>query len=234
VKQQGGGSSLSIIVPTLNEAAGIVSFLQSLQPLRREGVELIVADGGSRDDTVDLASPLADRIVSSPRGRALQMNSGAALAAGEVLLFLHADSRLPDGAGRLILDGLGRSGFCWGRFDVRLSGTHILLRAVERLMNLRSRITGIATGDQAMFMTRKAYEEAGGFPEIALMEDIEMSARLRRLGAPLCLEAPVIASSRRWESRGVALTILLMWRLRLCYLLGADPDRLASIYYREG
>lgn len=225
---------LSIIVPALNEAAEIVSFLEPLQPLRREGVELILADGGSRDDTVALAAPLVDRSLTAPRGRASQMNAGASAAQGEVLLFLHADCRLPDGAKDLILDGLRETGRSWGRFDVRLSGAQPLLRAIELLMNLRSRLTGIATGDQAMFMTRRAYRAAGEFPAIALMEDVAMSARLKRAGKPLCLKARVTSSSRRWERSGIVCTVLLMWRLRLGYFLGADPKRLARIYYREG
>lgn len=225
---------LSIIVPALNEAAEIVSFLEPLQPLRREGVELILADGGSRDDTVALAAPLVDRSLTAPRGRASQMNAGASAAQGEVLLFLHADCRLPDGAKDLILDGLRETGHSWGRFDVRLSGAQPLLRAIELLMNLRSRLTGIATGDQAMFMTRRAYRAAGEFPAIALMEDVAMSARLKRAGKPLCLKARVTSSSRRWERSGILRTVLLMWRLRLGYFLGADPKRLARIYYREG
>lgn len=225
---------LSIIVPALNEAAEIVSFLEPLQPLRREGVELILADGGSRDDTVALAAPLVDRSLTAPRGRASQMNAGASAAQGEVLLFLHADCRLPDGAKDLILDGLRETGRSWGRFDVRLSGAQPLLRAIELLMNLRSRLTGIATGDQAMFMTRRAYRAAGEFPAIALMEDVAMSARLKRAGKPLCLKARVTSSSRRWERSGILRTVLLMWRLRLGYFLGADPKRLARIYYREG
>lgn len=225
---------LSIIVPALNEAAEIVSFLEPLQPLRREGVELILADGGSRDDTVALAAPLVDRSLTAPRGRASQMNAGASGAQGEVLLFLHADCRLPDGAKNLILEGLRETGRSWGRFDVRLSGAQPLLRAIELLMNLRSRLTGIATGDQAMFMTRRAYRAAGEFPAIALMEDVAMSARLKRAGKPLCLKARVTSSSRRWERSGIVCTVLLMWRLRLGYFLGADPKRLARIYYREG
>jgi len=225
--------SLSVIVPALDEAEGVVAFLQPLQTLRCEGVELILVDGGSRDGTVGLAAPLVDRTLTAPRGRALQMNAGASVAEGNVLLFLHADCRLPEGAQRLILEGLRETRRNWGRFDVRLSGEQGLLRAIEWLMNLRSRLTGIATGDQAMFMTREAYRAAGGFPEIALMEDVAMSARLKRRGAPLCLGTRVTSSSRRWERRGIVRTVLLMWSLRLRYFLGADPQRLARMYYRE-
>jgi rSAM/selenodomain-associated transferase 2 len=189
-----------------------------------------VVDGGSRDRTVELACPLADRLVAARRGRAAQMNAGAAAARGEVLMFLHVDTQLPPDADRLIIGGLDRSGRTWGRFDVRISGKSALLPLVARMMNLRSRLTGIATGDQAMFMTRKAFDGAGGFPQIALMEDIAISARLKRLGRPLCLTAPVTTSGRRWEENGVVRTILTMWGLRLAYALGASPAALARRY----
>ena len=224
-------SSLSIVVPTLNEAAGIVGFLEGLQPLRERGVELILADGGSRDGTLAAASPLVDRVLSTPRGRALQMNAGAAHAGGHVLLFLHADSCLPDDAERHIVDGLRETGRRWGRFDVRLSGAAPMLRVVEWMMNRRSRITGIATGDQGLFVEHGLFEEVGGFPAIALMEDVALSATLKHHGRPLCLAQSVIASSRRWEKHGIWRTIALMWRLRLAYFLGAEPARLAQIYY---
>lgn len=221
---------LSIIVPTLNEAPGIVATLERLQRMRTAGHEVIVADGGSGDATRALAAPLADRVLTAPRGRASQMNAGAALARGDVLLFLHADTRLPADAGRLILDGLASSGRAWGRFDVRIEGTHPLLRTVAWLMNLRSRLTGIATGDQAIFARRDAFDAAGGFPPLALMEDVAASAALKHASRPLCLREPVVTSGRRWESRGVVRTILLMWWLRLRYFLGASPERLARIY----
>jgi rSAM/selenodomain-associated transferase 2 len=221
---------LSIIVPVLDEASLIAEALAALAPLRRRGVELIVVDGGSRDRTVELARPLADRVIPARRGRAAQMNAGAAAARGDVLVFLHVDTQLPPDADRLIRGGLDRSGRTWGRFDVRISGTSTLLPLVARLMNLRSRLTGIATGDQAMFMTRKAFDGAGGFPQIALMEDIAISAQLKRLGRPLCLTVPVTTSGRRWEDNGVVRTILTMWGLRLAYSLGASPAALARRY----
>ncbi len=226
--------SLTIVVPTLNEAPGIISFLQPLQPLRERGVELILADGGSRDGTVAAAAPLVDQVLSSPRGRALQMNAGAALAGGDVLLFLHADARLPDDAERLILDGLRETGGRWGRFDIRLSGAAPMLRVVEWMMNRRSRLTGIATGDQGLFVDHGLFDAVGGFPAIALMEDVALSATLKRHGRPLCLAQKVVASSRRWEKHGIWGTIALMWRLRLAYFLGAEPARLAEIYYGRG
>src|ERR1041385_2531846 len=216
--------NLTIIVPVLNEAAGIETVLAALAPLRSRGVEIIVVDGGSSDDTIQLAQPLASRVLNAPRGRAAQMNAGAAAASGDALLFLHADTRLPEDADRLVLDGLRHR--AWGRFDVSFEEGG-LLRLVAAMMNLRSRVTGIATGDQAMFMTRAAFEDAGGFPAIPLMEDVALSARLKRLGTPVCLAARVTTSGRRWHRHGLWRTILLMWQLRLRYFLGADPARLA-------
>lgn len=220
---------LSIIIPALNEAAGIAQTLALLQGAREEGHEVILADGGSDDGTPERAAPLADRVLSSAPGRARQMNGGAAVASGDGLLFLHADTRLPpDGLGRVV--AALAEGRPWGRFDVRLSGAHPLLRMVERMMNLRSRITGIATGDQAMFMSRESFDAVGGFPDIPLMEDIAISRSLKRFGRPACLRGPVVTSSRRWEQGGVMRTILFMWLLRLAYFLGADPARLAAAY----
>jgi rSAM/selenodomain-associated transferase 2 len=223
---------LSIIIPCLDEGEGIASTLAALAPLRARGTEVIVVDGGSRDDTVDRATPLADRVITAPRGRARQMNAGAVRARGEILLFLHADTLLPDGADVLIVEGLKRSRRSWGRFDVTIAGRHPLLAVVGRLMNLRSRLTGIATGDQAIFVTRSLFTAAGDYPDIALMEDVALSKRLKRFGPPLCLSHRLTASARRWEKHGVLRTILLMWRLRLAYWLGADPAKLAVRYDR--
>ena len=223
-------TALSIIVPALNEAEGIAEALSALEPLRARGAEVIAVDGGSEDGTADLAGPLCDRVLIAPRGRAAQMNAGAAVARGGVLLFLHADTRLPLDADRLVLSGLAHEACEWGRFDVRIAGRHPLLPLTARLMNLRSRLTGIATGDQALFIDRQAFVAVGGFPNIHLMEDIALSQRLKRRGPPLCLSAPVVTSGRRWETHGVFYTIVLMWRLRLAYFLGADPAQLARIY----
>jgi rSAM/selenodomain-associated transferase 2 len=223
-------SRITIIIPTLNEAAGIEGTLRPLQPLRDRGHQLVVVDGGSADATADIARPLADAVIASEPGRARQQNAGAASADGDVLLFLHADTLLPPDADRIILDGLRASGRGWGRFDVRLSGRRPLLRVVERMINLRSRLTGIATGDQAIFVRRDWFERCGGFPAIPLMEDVALSRKLRRMGPPLCLRERVVTSSRRWEQRGILRTIVLMWRLRAAYALGADPARLAERY----
>jgi rSAM/selenodomain-associated transferase 2 len=212
-------------VPALNEAAGIRAALEALAPLRALGHEVIVADGGSDDGTPDLARPLCDRVILAPRGRALQMNAGAREASGDVLVFLHADTALPPDASALISQSANQH--LWGRFDVEIEGSHPLLKVVAWSMNLRSRLTGIATGDQAIFVRREAFP---GFAEIPLMEDVALSRAMKRRGAPACLRSRVRTSGRRWESRGVLRTVLLMWRLRLAYALGADPARLAEKY----
>ena len=220
---------LSIILPVLNEASGIAATLTALQPLRASGHELIVVDGGSADATALLASIDADQVINSARGRARQMNAGAAAASGDGLLFLHADTRLPAQADNLIQSALQDR--LWGRFDVEISGRPALLRVVAGMMNRRSRLTGIATGDQAIFMTRAAFDAAGGFPDQPLMEDIELSKRLKRLGPPACLCQQVVTSGRRWEQHGVWRTILLMWRLRFDYWRGVPAERLAARYH---
>jgi len=211
---------LSVVVPVLNEASGMRDALQALAPLRARGHEVIVVDGGSSDSTADIAAGLCDRVLSAPRGRAAQMNAGARAANGDMLLFLHADTRLP--ADFTIPDSA-----VWGRFDVRIDGRHPLLKVVACAMNLRSRLTGIATGDQAMFVRRAVFP---GFPEIPLMEDVALSKVLKQRGRPTCLHEKVTTSGRRWDERGVLRTILLMWRLRLLYFLGARPEDLARRY----
>jgi len=216
---------LAVIVPTLNEAAGIRAALDALALLRRRGHEVIVVDGGSTDATIELAAPLCDTVLSAPRGRSLQMNAGARAAHADALVFLHADSRLPPEADGLILKSL--QSHVWGRFDVEIQGRHPLLKVVACAMNLRSRLTGIATGDQAIFVRRAAFP---GFPEIAVMEDIAFSRLMKRAGRPACLGERATTSGRRWETRGVVRTIFLMWRLRLLYALGVAPQRLARDY----
>jgi rSAM/selenodomain-associated transferase 2 len=223
-------ASLSIIVPVLDEAARIGAALAALAPFRARGAEVIVADGGSRDRTVKIAGPLADRVIAAPRGRGAQMNQGAAAAQGDVLLFLHADTMLPPQADVLILNGLQDATRQWGRFDVRIEGRSPLLAVVSGFMNWRSRVTGIATGDQAMFVTRAAFDRAGRFPDIPLMEDVALSKRLKRVSRPLCLAARVIVSGRRFDERGAVQMILLMWRLRLEYWIGVPPAALARRY----
>jgi len=221
---------LSIIIPARNEAGQIVASLQGLQALRRRGHELMLVDGGSNDATRQLAEPLVDRLLSAPAGRASQLAAGVAAASHPLLWLLHADSRVPPDADRLIQQALSRGRSDWGRFDVRLSGRHPLLRLVERLMNWRSWLTGICTGDQGIFVTRARLDAVGGIPRLPLMEDVALSRRLKRGGRPCCVRTPLVTSSRRWEQRGVLRTIVLMWYLRAAYALGADPARLARLY----
>ncbi len=221
--------ALSIIVPVLDEAPTLAPRLLALQGLRQRGARVVVVDGGSQDDTLDIARSHADIALLAPRGRASQMNAGAAACPADVLLFLHADTALPDNADVLVRRAtLGP--FAWGRFDVRIASDRPLLRMVGLMMNCRSRWTGIATGDQALFVRHDLFRRLGGFPDLPLMEDIAMSRMLKRQGPPACLTERVITSARRWEHHGTWRTILLMWRLRAAFYLGADPQRLAIRY----
>lgn len=221
--------ALCIVVPVLDEAATLAAFLQSLAPLRRRGARVVVVDGGSRDATLAIAREHADLALLAPRGRASQMNAGAAACPADVLLFVHADTRLPANADLLVRRAT-QGPSAWGRFDVRIDAAQPMLRWVAASMNLRSRWSGIATGDQAMFVRQELFTRVGGFPDIALMEDIAMSRRLKAIGPPACLRAAVVTSGRRWERHGVWRTIFLMWRLRAAYFLGADPAQLALRY----
>jgi rSAM/selenodomain-associated transferase 2 len=221
---------IAVVLPTLNEAANLVD---ALSTLRTCACEVVVADGGSSDHTATIARDAGARVVESERGRALQMNAGVAGLASEwaVVLFLHADTRLPEGWADAVERAIS-AGAGWGRFDVRLASSDRLLRIVGQLMNLRSRLSGICTGDQAIFVTRDAWLRAGGYPAIALMEDIEISRRLKRCaGRPAALRDRVLVSARRWERRGVVRTIVSMWILRLRHFLGESPDSLHRRYY---
>jgi len=219
----------SIVMPALDEAAGIAATLQALAPWRGAGDEVIVVDGGSRDDTAEQARPLADAVLAGPRGRARQMNAGAAIAQGEWLLFLHADTQLPPGA-RAALEAAVRRGARWGRFDVRIEGASPWFPLIAALMNHRSRLSGIATGDQAIFVQRPLFLQLGGYADQPLMEDIELCRRLRAVARPASLRERVSTSGRRWEARGVWRTVWLMWRLRWRYWRGAAPEELARAY----
>lgn len=223
---------VSIIMPVLDEAASIVSTLDDLRGWRELGHEVIVVDGGSEDGTIALATPLCDRIIQAPKGRANQMNAGAAVAGGEVLVFLHADTRLPQDA-LAHLQRFVDSPAAWGRFDVRLSGGKWVYHVIGGLINLRSRLTGICTGDQAIFVRRAMFQEVGGFEPLPLMEDIALSRRLLGLSRPYCVSSQVLTDSRRWEKHGPWKTILLMWRLRWRYWRGEDPAALAKVYYPD-
>lgn len=221
---------LAIVIPVLNEASIVADALQSLAPLRRRGAVVAVVDGGSTDDTFERARPLTDIALHSPRGRAAQMNAGLARvdADADAAVFLHADSRLPDNADQLIADALTASH--WGRFDVLIEGRSPWLGMVATMMNLRSRITGICTGDQALFARIGFLRNMKGFAEIPLMEDIEFSRRARRIAHPAAIRMPVHTSGRRWDQHGAWQTITLMWELRLRYFFGDDPARLARRY----
>lgn len=221
---------ISIIIPALNEAGYIGELCTALQPLRSRGHEVIMVDGGSDDQTIHLGEPLVDRLLRSARGRALQMRAGAAVASGAILWFLHADTGVPDKPDQLILAALENGRSDWGRFDVLLSDKHIVLRGVSHLMNLRSRISGIATGDQGIFVRRSLYDQAGGIPSLPLMEDIALSRALKKYGRPACIRQKLLTSARRWQKHGITRTILTMWGLRLAYFIGVNPRYLAKYY----
>lgn len=220
---------VSIIIPVLNEAEHIAGTLMSLASYRSQGHEVIVIDGGSSDDTVSISEQYADRVLYSVAGRAMQMNRGIDEASGDALLFLHADTRLPADAVAKLMHAV-EDGYFWGRFNVRLSGKHFMFRIIERMMNLRSCITGVATGDQAIFVSHESIQIVGDYPRLPLMEDIVFSKRLLKLGRPACIRQQVVTSSRRWEDKGILRTMLLMWRLRLLFFLGVSADRLARQY----
>lgn len=221
---------LSIIVPMLNEAAQLPDLFAHLLPFQRAGCEIVFADGGSTDVSARLAEVAGFTVVNAARGRARQMNEGALQANGDVLLFLHADTRLPQGALAHIKHALLMNKSCWGRFDVCIQGKSFMLRIVGHMMNVRSRLTGIATGDQAIFVRRAVFEQLHGYPDQPLMEDIELSKRLKSFSRPACIAHCVTTSGRRWESRGVWHTIMLMWRLRWAYWRGMDVTELARLY----
>ncbi len=219
---------LSIIIPALNEADNISQTLDSLQNLRKTGHEIIIVDGGSKDATCFIAKSKVDRLITCEPGRARQMNTGARLATGAILIFLHSDTTLPANIEDIFMK-IGKKSY-WGRFDIRLSGESTIFRLIEWMINTRSRFTGVATGDQAIFMTRELFQTVGGYPNIPLMEDIALSKRLKRISSPVCIPRYVVTSSRRWEENGILKTILLMWMLRLKYAFGISPDELAKQY----
>ena len=222
---------LSVIIPVLNEEKSIATTLAALRPLKPD--ELLIVDGGSTDGTKQICRRLGITVISSERGRAVQMNSGASHATGDVLLFLHADTRLPASAVDDIRAALTDSRCVGGRFDVELDGDHWMLKTIGRMISLRSRLTKIGTGDQAIFVRRAVFEAIGGYPEIPLMEDIALSRALKRTGKIACLKSRVVTSARRWQAEGVWKTIVKMWTLKSLYLLGVSPLRLKR-YYVDG
>jgi len=229
---------VSVIIPALNEAATIAETVRSARAAGAD--EIIVVDGGSRDGTPDAARRIADAVVFSPPGRAIQMNAGAREATGEILLFLHADTTMPEGSIASVREATERNGVLGGAFFVRLVVSpdtpplrRAALRLTSRMINVRSRLFRTYTGDQAIFLRRDVFETIGAYPEIPLMEDVELSSRLTRRGKTTLLTTPILTSARRWEAHGTLRTILLMWGLRLGYLLGLSPERCAEIYGRR-
>jgi rSAM/selenodomain-associated transferase 2 len=226
-------SQISIIIPVLNDAAALAGQLPAIQRYRDQGHEVIVVDGGSHDETLAVARPLVDRFIQTVKGRAHQMNEGVDVAKHDILLFLHVDTDLPDKADDLIVQALAGEKHHWGRFNVRLSSDKFMFKLIGIMMNLRSAFSGIATGDQAIFVKRKTFEDVGLYDRIPLMEDVALSKKLLKHSKPCCLQEKVTTSSRRWEEKGIWTTIFLMWRLRLSYFLGASPAKLAEQYYPE-
>ena len=222
-------SEVSIIVPVLNEAAGLEIFLQQFSTWRDKGDEVVVVDGGSEDASFEIATGYSERVISSARGRAIQLNTGAQVATGKILWFVHADTKIVPGIRDTLIAACSEE-HGWGRFDVAIEDCSTIFRAIEIAMNVRSRVTGIATGDQGIFVRREWFIREGGFRQIALMEDVELSKALRKQSRPRCLEQVIKTSSRRWRSHGIVKTIFMMWFLRLAWFLGASPDRLAQIY----
>jgi rSAM/selenodomain-associated transferase 2 len=222
---------LSIIIPVLNEARRIPQLLEELKKLEHSNCEIIFVDGGSEDASVKIAEHAGFKVEKTTRGRARQMNTGAKRATGSVLLFLHADTQLPDNSDLLVKRIFSDNpSSCWGYFRVRIDGYSKILHMVGFMMNLRSYLTNIVTGDQVIFVKKKDFLEIDGFPEQLLMEDIELSKKLRTLSRPSCINYHVITSGRRWELHGVWHTIFLMWRLRWDYWRGIPANQLAGKY----
>ena len=224
---------VSIIIPVLNEAGRITGLLQQLQPARMSGHELVVVDGGSTDGTVENAVDLADRVILAAQGRAQQMRTGVRYASGDVYWFLHADASFDEGLLPAMLEWVGSPQHAWGFFRVRMQSDRPALLLVTAMMNIRSGLTQIATGDQGIFISKQLYASSGGYRAIELMEDIDISKRAKKLSRPFIGDATLLVSPRKWEKEGVLKTILLMWRLRFLFWFGADSARLAEIYYRQ-
>ena len=219
---------ISIIIPVLNEEKSVKALLQQLQIYRQQGHEVIVVDGGSDDETVSISKPIADKVITSDSGRARQMNKGVAESTNEVLWFLHADTSIPENVIETIKKSLNK--YDWGRFNIELSGPQFIFRIIEKMINIRSCLSGVATGDQGIFVNRKIFDSVGGYSEFPLMEDVALSKKLKTISQPACIKETLTTSSRRWEKSGIIKTILLMWYLRFLYWIGVTPDKLAKLY----
>jgi rSAM/selenodomain-associated transferase 2 len=224
-------SSISIVVPVLDDAPALRRLLDDLDAIPGMSAQRIVVDGGSGDGSYALAQRRADVVLRAARGRARQLAAGIAVADRDWIWMLHADARIDASAWHALTRAIATDNTRWGRFDVRLDGSHPAFRMIEAMMNLRSRWTGICTGDQGIFVRRDLLELIEGIPDQPLMEDIELTKRLRRHARPVCLDAALGVSSRRWQQRGIVATVLLMWRLRLQYFFGASPETLVRAYY---
>lgn len=228
---------ITVIIPVLNEQGSLEQTVPRLVRCCADAGEVIFVDGGSTDGTLETLTEAAGRYVGTPRmrvesappGRAIQMNKGASKASGDILLFLHIDTRLPDHALDKIRE-MVRKGAFWGRFDVSLDSANAIFRFIGFMMNLRSAVTGIATGDQAIFVRRDVFSMLGGYSAMPLMEDIDFCMRLKTVAPPGLIHDCVTTSARRWQQSGVLRTILLMWILRLAFWLGISPERLARMY----
>ena len=223
-------SKLSIIIPALNEEHVLLKQQQALSMFLQDGHEMILVDGGSEDNTVHLAKQLGFKTIVTKASRGYQLKAGSDISKYETLLFLHADTQVPHAAIQVIQNALSSSDKLWGRFNVSFNNNDLIYRVIAFFMNLRSCLTGIVTGDHAMFITKDAYRKCGGFSDMPIMEDIDICKRLRRISKPICLKNRVITSCRKWESNGIFLTILKMWSFRLMYFFGASPEKLAKLY----
>lgn len=225
-------NKISIIIPCLNEEENILETLLPLQKSRQRGHEIILCDGGSTDSTITLSTPYVDKIITSNKGRAIQMNNGAASATGNIFCFLHADTIATENIDSLIISAL-HSNKLWGRFNIRLNNNKWPFRIIESLINIRSCISGIASGDQGIFIHSSVFNKLDGFKNQPLMEDIELSKRLKKITRPACIKDTLITSSRRWEKHGIIQTVILMWTLRLKYFLGTPVEKLHTRYRRH-